>query len=99
VWLVVQPSAAADADSVELAVGRVQLCGRERTVLTLPRAHRSATAPGGEPRPAASASAAETVCPSSAACASSASKTSAGNEMDRFTTDDIGPQYDHIHPR
>ena len=32
-WLVVQPSAAADADSVELAVGRFQLVGREHGAL------------------------------------------------------------------
>ena len=44
---------------------------------------------------AASAKAAETVRPSSAACCSSASNTSAGNETERFTTDDICPWYDH----
>ena len=51
-------------------------------------------------RSAASASAADTVRPSSAACASSASKTSTGNEMDRFTTVDmelmVRPWYDQI---
>ena len=46
-------------------------------------------------RPAASARAAETVRPSSAACSSRASKTSAGSEMDRFTTDDMRSWYDH----
>ena len=44
---------------------------------------------------AASARAAETLRPSSAACCSSASNTSAGNDTERFTTDDMNPWYDH----
>ena len=45
-------------------------------------------------RPAASANAAETVRPSSAACSSRASNISAGKEIDRFTTDDTSQWYD-----
>ena len=46
-------------------------------------------------RSAASARAEETVRPSSAACSSISLKSSAGNEIERFTTDDILRWYDH----
>jgi len=44
------PSAATDAGSVELTIGRFQLFGRECTLLTFPGAHGTKSTPGSKPQ-------------------------------------------------